>query len=185
MTDGSLQTAATPHRSFRDRMRTDWYLTRLDWHLEGLVAGRERRAILRELRQALAGDPRDTATALADLGAPGRLARQYAQESPLRPLWSVGVVVAALTLFAYWLSFLLFTLGMLAAVDANAPAEAHATFLFVEVEAFSFSDRVGIGWTSSWNWLLVPGTIIAVSFLLGSRAWRVARKRGTQKCQQD
>jgi hypothetical protein len=89
MTDGSLRTAATPKRSFRDRMRTDWYLTRLDWHLEGLVPGRERKATLRELRQALAGDPRDTTAALADLGAPRTLARQYARESPLRPLWSV------------------------------------------------------------------------------------------------
>lgn len=176
MTDGSLRTAATPKRSFRDRMRTDWYLTRLDWHLEGLVAGRERKATLRELRQALAGDPRDTTAALADLGAPSALAQQYAQDSPRRPLWSVGVVVAALTLFVYWLAFLLFAFGMLAAVDSNAPAEAHATFLFVDVEAFSFPDSVGIGWTSSWAWLLVPGALVAVSFLLGSRAWRIAKK---------
>jgi hypothetical protein len=176
MTDGSLRTAATPKRSFRDRMRTDWYLTRLDWHLEGLVPGRERKATLRELRQALAGDPRDTTAALADLGAPRTLARQYARESPLRPLWSVGAAVAALALFVYWSAFLLFTLGMLAAVDSNAPAEAHATFLFVDVEAFSFPDAVGIGWTSSWNWLIVPGAIVVVSFLLGARAWRVARQ---------
>jgi hypothetical protein len=65
---------------------------------------------------------------------------------------------------------------MLAAVDSNAPAEAHATFLFVDVEAFSFPDAVGIGWTSSWNWLIVPGAIVVVSFLLGARAWRVARQ---------
>ena len=82
---------------------------------------------------------------------------------------------AALTLFVYWLAFLLFTFGMLAAVDSNAPAEAHATFLFVDVEAFSLPDAVGIGWTSSCNWLLVPGVLVAVSFLLGARVWRMVR----------
>ena len=177
MTDGSLRTAATPQRSVRDRMNTSWYLTRLEWHLEGLVAGRERKAIIRELRQALAGDPRDTTAAIADLGAPKTLARQYASESPHRPLWSVGAVVAALSLSVYWLAFLLFTFGMLAAVDSIAPAEAHATFLFVDVEAFSFPDAVGIGWSSAWNWLVVPGVIVVLTFLLGSRAWRAAGKR--------
>lgn len=176
MTDGSLQKAATPDRSFRDRVNTSWYLTRLEWHLEGLVAGRERKAIVRELREALAGDPRDTAAAIADLGAPKTLARQYASESPHRPLWSVGAVVAALSLLVYWLAFLLFTFGMLAAVDSIAPAEAHATFMFVDVEAFSFPDTVGIGWTSSWGWLVVPGAIVVLSFLLGSRCWRIAGK---------
>lgn len=181
MTDGNVRTAATPHRSFRDGIRTSWYLTRLEWHLEGLVPGRDRKATLRELRQALAADPRDTTAAIADLGTPRTLAWHYAQESPLRPLWSVGAAVAALTLFVYWLAFLLFTFGMLAAVDSNAPAEAHATFLFVDVEAFSLPDAVGIGWTSSWNWLLVPGVLVAVSFLLGARSWRILRKPSAER----
>lgn len=172
MTDSSY--AGSPTRSLRDRLRTDWYLTRLDWHLEGLLPGRERKAALRDLRRDLASDPRDTTAALFDLGAPRILARQYAEESPPRPLWSIGAVIAGLALFVYWTSFVLFTFGMLAAVDYNAPAQAHATFLFVDVEAFSSPDAVGIGWTSSWGWLMVPGGIAAISFLLGSRVWRIA-----------
>lgn len=82
MTEHSLRAADSPIRSFRDRLRIDWYLTRLDWHLEGVLTGRERKATLCELRQALAGDPRETTVALADLGAPSTLARQYAEESP-------------------------------------------------------------------------------------------------------
>ena len=62
---------------------------------------------------------------------------------------------------------------MPAAVDFNAPAEAHAMFLLVEVEAFASADAVGIGRTSNWQWLRVPGLITVVSFLLGSRFWRL------------
>lgn len=175
MTDSSLGTAGLPVRSFRDRVRTGWYLMRLDWHLEGLLPGRERKATLLELRGALATDPRETTAALSDLGAPRILARQYAEESPRRPLWSIGAVIAGLALVVYWTSFLLFAFGMLAAVDFNAPAQAHAMFLFVQVEAFSSPDTIGIGWSSNWQWLLVPCVITAVSFLLGARIWRLRK----------
>lgn len=159
-------------RSIRDRIRIESYLTRLEWHLEGVMPGAERKAIAETLRRELMADPRNLATALADLGGPRVLAARYADEGQQRPLWSIGVIIAGIALLAYWAVFLSYTGGMLAAVDSAAPAEAHSTFLFVQVEAFSSSEGIGIGWTSGWAWLLVPGSIMAVAFLAGARAWR-------------
>lgn len=159
-------------RSIRDRMRIEIYLTRLEWHLEGVMSGAERKAITETLRRELVADPRNLALALADLGAPSVLATRYADEGQQRPLWSMGVIIAGITLLAYWAVFLSYTGGMFAAVDSAAPAEAHSTFLFVQIETFSSSEGIGIGWTSGWAWLVVPATIIAVAFLAGARIWR-------------
>lgn len=161
-----------PRRSFRDRLHTDLYLMRLDWHLEAVLPGKERRATIKELRQALAGDPRTTAASLSDLGHPQDLARHYAADER-RPLWAFGVITAGTALLVYWLVFLSFTFGMLAVVDSRAPMEANATIFFIDVIAFSTSDEVGIGWNSTWAWLMVPGILITLALLLGARAWRL------------
>ncbi|MBP2265049.1 hypothetical protein J3A64_000513 [Pseudarthrobacter sp. PvP004] len=173
----NLVSAASPRRSLRDRIQTDMYLTRLDWHLEAVLTGKERRATVKELRQALAGDPRDTPSSLRDLGSPKTLARQYAVDDDRRPLWSIGIITAGLALLVYSALFLAFTFGMVAAVDANTPMEAHATFFFVDVTAFSSPDSVGMGWTSSWAWLIVPAIIGVVALLLGARSWRIFNRR--------
>jgi hypothetical protein len=173
MTDSTVQSTAQPHRSLRDRMRTSIYLTRLDWHLEAVLPGKQRRATVRELRQALAGDPRGTTIGLNDLGHPKALARQYAEDENRRPLWSIGVITAGLALLVYWTVFLSFSFGMLAVVDSNTPMDAAANFLFVDITAFSTEDSFGIGWTSNWAWLIVPGVIITLALLLGARFWRL------------
>ena len=98
MTDSGLRSPAASRRSLSARWRTEMYLTRLDWHLEGVLPGKERRETIRELRQALAGDPRDMAAALSDLGSPRALARQYAEDGICRPFWSVGVITAGAAL---------------------------------------------------------------------------------------
>lgn len=172
-----VEPAASPRRSLKDRLLTDLYLTRLEWHLEAVLTGKERRATVKELRQALASDPRDTTSSLRDLGSPRTLARQYGSDDDLRPLWSIGVITAGLALLLYWALFLAFSFGMVAAVDSNTPMEAHATFLFVKVTAFSSADSIGLGWTSSWAWLTVPAVISAVAFLLGARSWRITTSR--------
>ena len=159
-------------RTIRDRMRIESYLTRLEWHLEGVLPGAERKATAETLRRELLADPRNLATALADLGAPRVLAARYADEGQQRPLWSMGVIIAGIALLAYWAVFLSYTGGMLAAVDSAGSAEADSTFLFVQVEAFSNSERIGVGWTSGWAWLLVPAGIVAVAFFAGARFWR-------------
>lgn len=162
-------------RSMTDRLRIDTYLMRVDWHLEGVTRGAERKAAIRSLREQLAGDPRDLRTALSDLGPPTALAARYADEGVRRPPWSIGVIIAGVALLVYWIVFLSYTGGMLAVVDSTAPGEAHATFLFIDVMAFSNADGVGIGWTSGWAWLVVPVVIVTIAFLLGARSWRLAR----------
>ncbi|MFK0039066.1 hypothetical protein ACIQTW_04420 [Paenarthrobacter sp. NPDC090517] len=173
----SLEAADPPRRSLRDRIQTDIYLTRLDWHLEAVLAGKERRAVVKELRQALASDPRETTLGLRDLGSPKALARQYAIDDDRQPLWSIGIITAGLALLVYWALFLAFSFGMVAAVDANAPMEAHASFLFVNVTAFASTEAVGMGWTSSWAWLFVPAIIAFAGLLLGARSWRIISPR--------
>ncbi|AIY02772.1 hypothetical protein ART_3173 [Arthrobacter sp. PAMC 25486] len=158
-------------------MRIESYLIRLEWHLEGILRGADRKATITSLRQELLTDPRELASALADLGPASVLAARYGDEGERRPLWSMGVVIGAIALLAYWAVFLSFTGGMLAAVDSAAPAEAHSTFLFVGVEAFSNAESIGIGWVSGWAWLVVPATIVLAAFLLGARIWRAFRRQ--------
>lgn len=163
-------------RSFADQLRIECYLTRLDWHLEGSLSGADRKEVLAALKQELSTDPRPLLSTLGDLGSPRALAAQYADGSTrLRPLWSIGIAIAAIALVGYWIVFLAFSGGMLAAIlDGHpTPARASARFMFVEVEAFSSPDGFGIGWTSEWAWIAVPLVIIAIGFLLGARIWRL------------
>lgn len=175
MTDAS-PAMKYPQRSIPDRLRIDAYLLRLDWHLEGSLPSAERKAIIKSLHQELSADRRDLTNALNDLGSPQVLATRYADEGTLRPLWSIGILAAGLTLLVYLALFLSYTGGMLAAVDSAAPARAQSFFLFIQVEAFSTTEGVGIGWTSEWAWLVVPAVIIAIAFLTGARTWRALRR---------
>ena len=72
-------------RSIRDRMRIDTYLTRLEWHLEGILSGADRKATIKSLRQELMTDPRQLTNVLSDLGPPNVLATRYAEEGERRP----------------------------------------------------------------------------------------------------
>lgn len=177
MTDSTLQSAEAPRRSFRDRLRTETYLTRLDWHLEGVLAGKDRRATVRELRGTLASDPRDTATTLSDLGPPHGLAQRYAEQGTRRPLWSMGIIAAGGTLLVYWTVFLSFAFGMLAVVDSSEQREAQASLFFVDITAYSTSEAFGVGLTTGWAWIIVPAALALASFLLGARFWRVFTAR--------
>lgn len=161
-------------RSLTDRLRIDTYLMHVDWHLEGVTRRAERKAAIHSLREELAGDPRDIRTALHDLGLPKALAARYAEEGERSPTWSFGIITAGLALLVYWIVFLSYTGGMLAAVDSIKPSEAHSTFLFIDVMAFSNAAGIGIGWTGGWAWLVIPAVIITIAFLLGGRSWRLA-----------
>ncbi len=148
------------------------YLTRLDWHLEAVMPGKERRSTVKELRRTLAGDPRGMRASLQDLGSPKALAEQYADNTHRRPLWSIGVIAAGAALLVYWTVFLSYAFGMLAAVESLGLTEAHATFFTIDVTAYSTAEAFGISWTSDWAWLIVPTIIAAIAFLLGARSWR-------------
>ncbi len=176
MTD-AIFPASGSRRSIADRLRIDAYLTRLEWHLEGSLRGRERKAVIKGLRAELVADPRETGAALRDLGAPRILAARYADEGTLRPLWSIGIVTAGAALLVYWALFLTYALGMLAVVEGTSTGSANSRFLFIPIEAFSSADAVGIGWTGGWAWLVVPAVIVLAAFLGGSRFWRAFQRR--------
>lgn len=74
-------------------MRIDTYLTRLEWHLEGILSGADRKATIKSLRQELMTDPRQLTNVLSDLGPPNVLATRYAEEGEQRPLWSIGIII--------------------------------------------------------------------------------------------
>jgi hypothetical protein len=162
-----------PKLSTSDQTRLDVFILRLEWHLEGKLAGRDRKNAVRSLREEVSTDPRGVKLALADLGIPSALATRYGDDAPPRPLWSIGIVTAASALVIWWALFLCFTGGMLAAVDNLAPAKASATFALVDVTTFSGPDGIGIGWTSGTAWFLVPTCLVLLAFILGSRSWRI------------
>ncbi|GAA5228573.1 hypothetical protein GCM10025778_31110 [Paeniglutamicibacter antarcticus] len=89
-------------------------------------------------------------------------------------MWSIGIIATGVVIFFYWGLLLSFGAGMLAALKKSGIAEAHATFLLVDVTASSNAAGIGIGWTSQAVWLVIPAIIIILAFLLGSRLWRIA-----------
>ncbi|MBG6226505.1 hypothetical protein IWX63_003104 [Arthrobacter sp. CAN_A2] len=179
MSENAPGSTKTLHRSLGDRLRTGMYLTRLDWHLEAVMPGKERRSTLKELRQTLAGDPRGTHTSLHDLGSPKALAEQYAGDTHRRPLLSIGVIFAGAALLIYWTVFLSYAFGMLAALESTGSTEAEARFFTVDVTAYSTAEAFGIGWSGDWSWLVVPTLIAAIAFLLGARSWRAISRTTT------
>lgn len=171
-------TSATPHRSMVDKMRIGFYLTRLEWHLEGRLPGSGRKDVIRSLRDELLAEPRSTAAALTDLGPASGLATRYSDEGTKRPRWSIGIITAGAAILVYWALFLSYVWGMLAAVADAGAQEAHSVFLFfLPVTAFDSEGGVGIGWTGGLAWFVVPLVIILVAFALGARLWRLARRR--------
>lgn len=161
----------------RDHLRRDWYLLRVDFFLDvaALVSRRERKRILASLRADIDAEAMQHSldATLRGLGTARALALGYSDEQTVpRPRWSGGIVAAGVALLLYWIVFFSYTLGMLAVVDQYDLGEARSRFLFIDVIAFSHQDGIGVGWTSSWAWLIVPIILVGIVFLVSSRAWR-------------
>lgn len=170
--------SSSPPLGARDQLRRDWYLFRVDWFLDtaALVGRRERKRVLASLRADIDTEAarHGLTSTLRGLGTPRALASSYADEKAgPRPRWSGGIVTAGLGLFLYWIVFFSYTFGMLAVVNRYDLGEAHSQFLFIDVMAFAHQDGIGVGWTSTWAWLIVPTILMSVVFLVSSRAWRV------------
>ncbi|MEN2741061.1 hypothetical protein ABCS02_25035 [Microbacterium sp. X-17] len=110
----------------------------------------------------------------AGLGEPRTLARGYIDDTARpRPQWVAGTIFSGVALLLYWIVFFAYTLGMLAVVEQAALGHAESRFLFIDVTAFADKSGVGIGWSGGLAWLIVPLIIVAITFLLTSRAWRL------------
>jgi hypothetical protein len=158
-------------------MRREWYLLRVDWHLDALVSGRERKLILGSLRESIVAESATVplSEVLAGLGSPRALATSHAEGSPPRPRWIVGIVAAASALVLYWAVFFSYLLGMLAVTDQLQLGEVHSRFALIDVVAFADTDGVGVGWTGGLAWLLLPLAVVGLVFLIASRLWRSVR----------
>ncbi len=175
----SEQTPATreqPSAGPADWLRREWYLARVDWSLENLVSGSERKRIISSLQDDIAAESsrHGLHNTLAGLGDPRALAHSYADGTTRpRPKWVSGIVAAGVVLLLYWIVFFSYTLGMLAVVEQSEMGEAQSRFLLIDVGVFASESGIGIGWGGGGAWVLVPLIIVSVVFLLVSRAWRV------------
>ena len=173
MTDAPATTAATTTPA--DRVRRDWYLTRLSWAMQD-YPGRRLKAITRDLRAELDAAAADVGMrrALADLGHPRVLAARYEAELP-RPLprYATGALAAGLVVSALAYLFLAYSAGTLDALEALGGGTL-TRYPFGAETVFTSADG-GLSVESSWSAqgvLVVTGAAL-VAFLLGSRLWRL------------
>lgn len=142
---------------------------RLDW-----MPGRRRRAVLRELRDNLdaAAAERGMRSAIADLGRPAALAREYVAAEPVyRPRWTSGALAAGVAFGAWLYATLFYTVGMLDALaSTGTAAPATGSFLGTRVQAAANADGLSAGFTG-FPW--APLLVVLLTFLLVSRAWNV------------
>lgn len=162
--------------SLADRWHRSWYLQRVELRLDS-IPGRRRRAVLAELKANLevAAAEVGMPAALADLGRPVDLARQYLDQEPaLRPRWNHGALAAGAVLGAWLYATLFYAMGMLDALDSAGAERATGSFLGSQVVAV-FTPRAmsaeftGIPWA--------PLLVMVVTFLLASRVWNLLPSR--------
>ena len=165
--------------SLADELRRDWFRIRFSWHMQD-HPGREYRRINRELRRELAGDDpeRTLNEVLNDLGHPRVLAEGYKAELPRRlPRYATGAVAAGLTIGALAFLHLAYSLGAIEALD-SVGGGSFTSAPFGTVTTVTASDG-GFEMTltpTSATWLITLGFGLA-AFVLGSRLWRVLRRR--------
>lgn len=169
-----------PKSRAADRIRREWFLARVDWHLDSLVPSNDRKRTINSLRDDIAAEScrHGLDATLAGLGDPRTLAHSYTDDTTWpRPKWARGIIAAGTALLLYWIVFFAYALGMLAVVEQSGIGRAESRFLFIDVTAFADKSGIGIGWGGGFAWLLVPLIIVALLFLLVSRAWRVLTRK--------
>jgi len=162
--------------SLADRWNRFWYLESVELRLDAMP-GRRRRAVLAELRANLdvAATEVGMPAALADLGRPADLVRQYQDAEPqVRPRWNHGALAASL-LFGAWLyATLFYTMGMLDALGSAGAPQATGSFLGTRVAAVVRSGEISAEFSGiPWG----PLVVAVVVFVLASRVWNLLPSR--------
>lgn len=157
--------------SASDRWKLFWYLQKIELWLDP-VPGKRRRAITAELRENLteAATESDMKSAITELGHPRALARQYVELEPAgRPNWAFGALAAAIVVALWLFGTLIYTLGMLGALEATGQSTAESSFLGVRLITEFTSSSIGVEFAGiAW-----PAIIFAaVVFVLFSAPWR-------------
>jgi hypothetical protein len=169
-----------PRSTFAIWRRRESYLFRLDLALEESVSTRERRSILREIRDNITVDAaaRGIDTALDSLGSPRALARSFAADGRGdRPSWVRAVYwFTGLVLLWCTLAFT-YTAGMLSALMSSGAESAQSHFFGLSVSAFSRESKFGIGWEASSVIAYIPLLVMVVAAVIAGRLWRVLTRR--------
>ncbi len=161
-----------------DRLRLDWYLIRLDWHLQD-YPGKAARGIRREIKADLLSASGDVGmtTALAALGSPAVLAQGYlsALGRP-RPRFTAGATAAALVIGAIWYMQIAYAIGALDTLEALGAESVTLTSLAASVTYTNTSTLIGVEGAFSWQWLALWIGAGLLAFLPVARIWRLWRK---------
>lgn len=157
--------------SLGDRLKRWSYLQDVSLWLEPM-SGRRRREVVRELR----GNLEDAATdvgmpqAIADLGKPRDLAREYVQAEPRkRPNWSLGVVALGAVLLVSILAGFSYLFGMSDALLDTGGGSASGSFLGLDVATVATDDELSWALTG-WSWPITVAALLAL--LVGAQVWR-------------
>ena len=156
--------------------RRESYLFRLDLWLEERVSLRERRSILREIRDNIKADAaaRGIDTALDSLGSPRALARSFAEDGRgNRPSWNRAIYWFTGLLMLWWTLAFVYTAGMLSALISSGAESAESYFLGLPVSAFNRESGIGIGWEASSVVAYIPLMVMVGGAIIAGRLWRV------------
>lgn len=167
-----MSTSTAPRPTWPDRLRREIYLGRVAVWLDDFPA-REQRTLRAQLRSDIDAAAADTsmATALASLGAPRALAREYLAGLPGdRPRWNAGMLWVCSWLLLCLFTFAVFSAALLQAADAAGPDGVTARLLWTEVTAVDTPETTSLAWTSTAPWVLA---VAVLAFVLGSRLWRL------------
>ena len=162
--------------SFEVWRRRESYLFRLDLALEETVTLRERRSILREIRNNIEADAaaRGINATLDSLGSPRTLARSFAETgSNQRPSWNRAIYWFTGLLMLWWTLAFTYTAGMLSALISTGAESAESYFFGLPVSAFNRESGIGIGWEASSVVAYIPLMVMVVAAIIAGRLWRV------------
>lgn len=157
-----------------ERLRREWYLFRFDWHMQDYPR-KEFTQIKKDLRAQLTLAALDVGTrqALRDVGHPRVLAERYIAELGTRlPRWTTGVVTAGVAVGFVMYLMMAYSFGSLDTLDALGGGSVTFHPFGTEITLTHTEDEISMEGGFSWSWLALYGGIAAVTFLLGSRAWR-------------
>ncbi|WP_104126480.1 hypothetical protein [Cryobacterium sp. Y57] len=160
--------------------RRESYLFRFDLALEESVTTRERRSILREIRDNIEVDAaaRGIDAALESLGSPRALARSFAEDGRgNRPSWVRAIYWFTGLLLLWWTLAFTFTAGLLSALMDSGAESTESYFLGLLVSAFNRDSGIGIGWEASSFSAYIPLIIMVIAAVIAGRLWRVLTRR--------
>lgn len=160
------------HLRLTDRLRRDWYVSKVDFHAQDVPAG-HRKGLRRELRSDLTAAAGDVgmSRAVEDLGPASALAHEFvlAQGRRLPHVWT-GILTFAVILFG-WAGMVLATLNALTnaaeQIGGDRTVSVHADWLGTTITIThgpTLAGAIEFSFLTVAVFVLIP--------LIAARAWR-------------